>query len=127
MHGQSANNVSCWQGQVRGNPAAEYAALMQARTAEEAGGGAAPTPAPFVGMQQMGINQAMDGRGFEPVAMATGYAPRGDPAAACAAMLQAQTAPAQFPMTQMPLNVPAIGSGLQGRMMNPTAMNQGIY
>ena len=126
MHGQSANNVS-WQGQVRGNPAAEYAALMQARTAEEAGGGAAPTPAPFVGMQQMGINQAMDGRGFEPVAMATGYAPRGDPAAAYAAMLQAQTAPAQFPMTQMPLNVPAIGSGLQGMMMNPTAMNQGIY
>ena len=31
-----------WQNQVRGNPAAEYAALMQARTADEAGGGAAP-------------------------------------------------------------------------------------
>ena len=62
-HGQSAS-VS-WQDQVRGNPAAEYAALMQARTAEEAGAGAAPMPAQLSGMQQMGINQArMDGRGL---------------------------------------------------------------
>ena len=91
------------------------------------GGGAAPTPAPFAGMQQTGIKQAMDGRGFEPVAMATGYVPRGDSAAANAAMLQAQTAPAQFSMTQMPPNVPTIGAGLQGMMMNPTAMNQGMY
>ena len=70
----------------------------------------------------MGINQAVDGRGFDPGAMVNGYATRGDPAAAYASMMQAQTAPPQFPMTQMPLGVPAIGAGLQGLMMDPMAM-----
>jgi hypothetical protein len=42
-------------------------------------------------------------------------------------MLQTQTAPAQFPMAHMPLNVPAIGAGLQGMTMNPTAMNRGMF
>ena len=61
----------------------------------------------------MGMNnQAVDGRGFDAGAMADGYAPRGDPAAADAAMMQAQTAPAQFPMTQMPFGAPAAGAGL---------------
>ena len=50
VHGQSASSASVsWQGQVRGNPAAEYAALMQARTAEEAGGGTALMPAQLDG------------------------------------------------------------------------------
>ena len=60
------NFDASWQDQVRGNPAAEHTALMQARTAEEAGGGAAPMTAQLTGMQQMGMNQAMDGRGFHP-------------------------------------------------------------
>ena len=62
----------------------------------------------------MMVNQEMSGRGYEMGTMATGYAPRGDLAEAYAAMLQAQTAPAQFSMAHMPLNVPAIGAGMQG-------------
>ena len=112
--GQSAS-VS-WQDQVRGNPAAEYAALMQARAAEGASGGA-QGHAQFAGMQQMGMNQAMDGRGFDAGTMANGHAPRGDPAAAYAAMMQAQTAPAQFPPMQMPFGAPAAGAGWHGATM----------
>ena len=47
--GQSAS-VS-WQDQVRGNPAAEYAALMQARAADGAGGGV-QGHVPFAGVKQ---------------------------------------------------------------------------
>ena len=66
--GQSAS-VS-WQDQVRGNPAAEYAALIQARAAEGASGGA-QGHAQFAGMQRnVGINQAVDGRGFDAGVMA---------------------------------------------------------
>ena len=73
--GQSAS-VS-WQDQVRGNPAAEYAALMQARAAEGASGGA-QGHAQFAGMRQMGMNQAVDRRGFDAGAMANGHAPTRD-------------------------------------------------
>ena len=73
--GQSAS-VS-WQDQVRGNPAAEYAALIQARAAEGASGGA-QGHAQFAGMRQMGMNQAVDRRGFDAGAMANGHAPTRD-------------------------------------------------
>ena len=102
----NANDQKKMQTTVPPNPAAEYAALMlmQARAAEEAGGGA-QEPAQFSGMQQMGMKtkRSVDGRGFDAGAMAHGYAPRGDPAAAYADMMQAQTAPAlpaQSPMMQ---------------------------
>ena len=75
-------------------------------------------------MQQMGMSQAADGRGFDAGAggaMADGYAPRGDPAAAYAyaAMMHAQTAQAQFPPMQMPFGAPAAGAGWQGATMDP--------
>ena len=53
--------------QVRGNPAAEeYAALMQARAADGTSGGVqgGHVNVKFAGMQQMGMSQAVDGRGF---------------------------------------------------------------
>ena len=78
---------------MRGNPAVEYAALMQARAADGTSGGVQGHVQP-AGMQQMGMNQAMDGRGFGVGMMDSGYAPRGDPAAAYAAMMQAQAAQA---------------------------------
>ena len=106
--GQSASGT--WQDQVRGNPAAEYAALMQSRAADGTGGGV-PGHVQFAGMPQMGMNQAMVEQGFGAGGMQGGYAPRGDPAAAYAAMMQAQTAPAQPPTTQMQLGAPAAGSG----------------
>ena len=60
----------------------------------------------------MGMSQAADGRGFDAGAMADGYAPMGDPAAAYAAMVHAQTAQqAQFPPMQMPFGAPAAGAG----------------
>ena len=61
----------------------------------------------------------MDGRGFDAGTMANGHAPRGDPAAAYAAMMQAQTAQAQFPPMQMPFGAPAAGAGWQGATMDP--------
>ena len=45
--------------------------------------------------------------------MDSGYAPRGDPAAAYAAMMQAQTVPAQFPPTQVQFGAPTAGTGWQ--------------
>ena len=77
---------------------------MQARAADGTSGGVQGHVQP-AGMQQMGMNQATDGRGFGfgVGMMDSGYAPRGDPAAAYAAMMQAQAAPAQFPPTQMQL------------------------
>ena len=95
---------------MRGNPAAEYAALMQARAADGTGGGV-QGHVQFAGMHQMGMSQAVDGRGFDAGAMANGHAPRGDPAAAYAAMIHAQTAQAQFPPMQMPFSAPAAGAG----------------
>ena len=74
----------------------------------------------------MGMNQAVDGRGFDAGTMANGYAPRGDPAAAYAAMMQAQTAPAQFPAMQMPFGAPAASVGWQSMTINPMTMNRGM-
>ena len=71
---------------------------MQARAADGTSGGV-QGHVQFSGMQQIGMSQAMDGRGFGAGMMDSGYAPRGDPAAAYTAMMQAQTAPAQFPPT----------------------------
>ena len=122
--GQSAS-VS-WQGQVRGNPAAEYAALMQTRAADGTGGGV-QEHVQFAGMQQRGMSQAVDGRGFGAGMMDSGYAPRGDPAAAYAAMMQAQTAPAQLPPTQMQFGAPAAGAGWQGATMDQMNMNRGMW
>ena len=110
---------------MRGNPAAEYAALMQSRTADGTSGGV-QGHVQFAGMQQVGMNQAMGERGFGAGMMDGGYAPRGDPAAACAAMMQAQTAPAQIPTTQMQLGAPAAGTGWQGATMDQLNMNRGI-
>ena len=109
--GQSASGT--WQDQVRGNPAAEYAALMQSRTADGTGGGV-QGHVQFAGMQQMGMNQAMGEQGFGGGMMHGGCAPRGDPAAAYAAMMQAQTAPAQPPAMQPQFGAPAAGAGWQG-------------
>ena len=113
--GQSASGT--WQDQVRGNPAAEYAALMQSRTAADGTSGGVQGHVQFAGMQQMGMNQAMGEQGFGAGMMHGGYAPRGDPAAAYAAMMQAQTAPAQLPTTQMQFGAPAAGTGWQGATM----------
>ena len=120
--GQSASGT--WQDQVRGNPAAEYAALMQSRAAEGTDGGV-PGHAQFTGMPQMGMSQAIGEQGFGAGGMQGGYAPRGDPAAAYAAMMQAQTAPTQLPATQMQLGAPAAGIGWQGAMMEQ--MNRGMW
>ena len=62
--GQQAQGKSAsvsWQDQARGNPAAEYAALMQARAADGTSGGV-QGHVQFAGMQQMGMRQAVDGR-----------------------------------------------------------------
>ena len=50
--------------QVRGNLAAEYAALMQARAADGTSSGGVQGHVQFAGMQQMGMSQAVDGRSF---------------------------------------------------------------
>ena len=73
--GQSAS-VS-WQDQVRGNPAAEYAALMQARAVDGTSGGV-QGHVQFAGMQQMGMSQAVDERGFGAGMMDSGFASRGE-------------------------------------------------
>ena len=70
--GQSASGT--WQDQVRGNPAAEYAALMQSRAAEGTDGGV-PGHAQFTEMPQMGMSQAMGEQGFGAGVMQGGYAP----------------------------------------------------
>ena len=114
--GQQAQGQSVgvsWQDQVRGNPAAEYSALMQSRVADGTGGGV-QGHVPFAGMQQMGTSQTVDERGFGAGMMEGGYAPRGDPAAAYAAMMRAQMAPAQLPTTQMQPGAPTAVTGWHG-------------
>ena len=59
--------------------------------------------------------------------MAIGYAPRGDPAAAYAAMMQAQTAPAQFPPMHMPFGAPAAGARWHGATTDPMNMDRGMW
>ena len=59
--------------------------------------------------------------------MGGGYAPRGDPAAAYASMMQAQTAPAQLPTTQMQLGAPAAGTRWQGATMDQLNMDRGMW
>ena len=75
---QGQNASGTWQDQVRGNHAAEYAALMQSRTADGTSGGV-QGHLQFAGMQQMGMNQAMGEQGFGAGMMHGGNAPRGDP------------------------------------------------
>ena len=123
---QGQNASVSWQDQVRGNPAAEYAALMRARSVEGAGGGA-PTDAISQWMQHLEMGQAMDARGPGAGVMGSGYAPMGDPAVAYAAMMQAQTAPGQPPPAQMQLGAPALGAGWQGNTMNQMNAGQGMW